>query len=136
YAPGDRSRLMLPLSFCRECGQEYYTVTRKVSDSGVYYEERELRDQLKGTSTVQRGFLYRNPDNMWRHDDDEYVLDNVPDAWIQEGSDGRRRLSPSSKKRLPRPVRVTPSGKEGQQGTLFHFIPTPFNFCLNCGVSY
>ena len=28
YKPGDRSRVLLPLAFCRECGQEYYTVTR------------------------------------------------------------------------------------------------------------
>jgi ATP-dependent helicase YprA (DUF1998 family) len=31
YVPNDRSRVLLPLVFCRECGQEYYVV-RKVYD--------------------------------------------------------------------------------------------------------
>ena len=30
FVPGDRDRLLLPLAFCRECGQEYYTVLRYI----------------------------------------------------------------------------------------------------------
>jgi hypothetical protein len=26
FVPGDRAKLLAPLAFCRECGQEYYTV--------------------------------------------------------------------------------------------------------------
>jgi ATP-dependent helicase YprA (DUF1998 family) len=33
FVPGDRDRVLLPLAFCRECGQEYYSVT--VSGGGV-----------------------------------------------------------------------------------------------------
>ena len=29
YVPGDRSRVLLPLVFCRECGQDYYCVRAK-----------------------------------------------------------------------------------------------------------
>lgn len=32
FVPGDRSRSLLPLVFCRECGQEYYVV-RRIKDS-------------------------------------------------------------------------------------------------------
>ena len=50
FVPNDRSRVLLPLVFCRECGQEYYVV-RKVRDreSGLTlflpreFEEREQR---------------------------------------------------------------------------------------------
>ena len=26
FAPDDRTKVLIPLAFCRECGQEYYTV--------------------------------------------------------------------------------------------------------------
>ena len=32
FVPGDRERILLPLAFCMECGQEYYTV-RKGADA-------------------------------------------------------------------------------------------------------
>jgi ATP-dependent helicase YprA (DUF1998 family) len=32
FVPGDRSRVLLPLVFCRECGQDYYAVARLQPD--------------------------------------------------------------------------------------------------------
>ena len=46
YVPGDRSRVLLPLAFCRECGQEYYSV-RSVLDEATgrrVYVPRDLTD--------------------------------------------------------------------------------------------
>lgn len=41
YVPGDRGRVLLPLVFCRECGQDYSCVRLK---SGQFIP-RELNDQ-------------------------------------------------------------------------------------------
>ncbi len=138
FAPGGRDRVMLPLVFCRECGQEYYVVTRTLHEGQPRFDERDLGDQAKDSDTEQRGFLYRNPDNPWLHNDQEWVLDHVPDAWVMETSKGRR-LTQTGKRKQPRAVRVNALGEEsgpGEEGMLFHFVPTPFNFCLHCGVSY
>src|SRR5262249_11892899 len=33
FVPGDRDRVLLPLVFCRECGQEYYSVRMAIDAS-------------------------------------------------------------------------------------------------------
>jgi hypothetical protein len=43
YVPGDRDRILLPLAFCRECGQDYYTVGRRRGEGGmILYERRSI----------------------------------------------------------------------------------------------
>ena len=34
YVPGDREQLLMPLAFCRECGQEYFPVRLRETDEG------------------------------------------------------------------------------------------------------
>src|SRR5690606_21255109 len=34
YMPGDRDKVLFPLCFCRECGQEYYTVRITTNKEG------------------------------------------------------------------------------------------------------
>jgi len=135
YVPGNRSKLMLPLAFCRECGQEYYVVTRRGEEGKRFFEERELRDQAKDAHGEIRGFLYRNPDRPWLHNDPDFVFDNVPDTWVVETKTGRK-LTPTGRDKAPAPVRVNTLGEEDPEGSLFHFIPQPFAFCLHCGVAY
>ncbi|WP_030037713.1 hypothetical protein, partial [Streptomyces resistomycificus] len=38
--PGSGGKLLMPLAFCRECGQEYLTVWRTEKDGEVRYEAR------------------------------------------------------------------------------------------------
>jgi hypothetical protein len=135
YVPGDRSRLMLPLAFCRECGQEYYVVTQREEGGQTRYDERELSDQARDASGETRGFLYRNPNRPWLHNDPDFVFDHVPDSWVIEGETGRK-LTPTGRKKIPNPVLVSPLGAEAPDGALYHFFPQPFSFCLNCGVAY
>jgi ATP-dependent helicase YprA (DUF1998 family) len=46
YVPGDRSRVLMPLAFCRECGQEYYPVRAFPDDtaSSLEFRPRTLAD--------------------------------------------------------------------------------------------
>ncbi|MGI6208986.1 MAG: DEAD/DEAH box helicase, partial [Anaerolineae bacterium] len=138
FVPGDRNRVLLPLAFCRECGQEYYTVTR-VNDEkrGVHvYLPRELSDQSAGQGE-QAGFLYAHLEHPWP-DDEEECCQRVPEDWVEQRADGTLRIRSGYRKRLPLKVRLNGLGEEASSGEEFYFVPAPFAFCLNpdCGVAY
>ncbi|MGB3712948.1 MAG: DEAD/DEAH box helicase, partial [Candidatus Promineifilaceae bacterium] len=134
FVPGDRGKVLLPLVFCRECGQEYYIVTQTVDrNSGLgTFTPRELRDQT-GRADEERGFLFRNPDNPWP--EDEQILEVIPEDWLETSTKGLV-VKRSQRKKLPRTVRVNKQGKEDEDGAAYQFVVTPFPFCLNCGVTY
>jgi len=51
FVPGDRSRALYPLAFCRECGQEYYTVrTAAGEDGATVVVPRHLNDRRASVS--------------------------------------------------------------------------------------
>src|SRR6266487_442942 len=132
YVPGDRDRVLLPLVFCRECGQEYYCVRLKDGQ----YLPRELNEQQDDEG--KGGFLYYSSDNPWPLDQDA-VEERLPDEWLEETRVGFR-VRRSRRDDLPRSVRVRGDGVEGEEGDAklldCHFVPAPFRFCLQCGVSY
>ncbi|MCC6457080.1 MAG: DEAD/DEAH box helicase [Caldilineaceae bacterium] len=135
FMPNNRTQRLLPLAFCRECGQEYYIVQRvKEAQSGASaYIAREFSDQA-GAEGEETGFLYRNPDNPWPEQLDQMV-DRLPeDWWVADRA--LPTLRRDRQKALPQPQQINPLGKIDPGGDLFHFIKTPFAFCLNCGVSY
>src|SRR6266487_3164519 len=152
YAPeSGHERILLPLVFCRECGQEYYTVRWQDEESFV---DREVRDQMRyindgADSTAQRtgipGFLYlaQSPDDAWSSDQSEIEADpRLPDEW-REMHNGKERLTSTARKKyVPRALfvrtdgSVAEDGRRDQEGVLCHFVAAPFRFCLRCGVSY
>jgi len=59
FVPGDRGRLLFPLTFCRECGQEYYTVRLIEEPTGSRMEGRAFDAKpIEATGTL--GYLYLN----------------------------------------------------------------------------
>lgn len=129
-APGSPDKLLYPLAFCRECGQEYAVVSRREARDGeVSFHARRDRDTSGGD--MYDGYLYISTDNPWpTHPVEE---DRLPDSWI----DGTE-VVPSRRKYLPQRITVDASGGvvQGGHGTEAAFIPSPFTFCLRCGVSY
>ena len=137
FVPGDRNRVLLPVAFCRECGQEYYTVVQqKDTRTGeVNYLPRTLNDQSSGQDQ-QAGFLYASQEQPWPEGADEQaVIDRLPEDWLEDTGTGLR-VKTASRKRLPEAVRVSADGKQSAGANLYHFIKTPFPFCLACGVAY
>lgn len=137
YVPdGSRQRVLLPLAFCRECGQEYYVVNRHhdYQTDSFYVIPRELRDQTK-EEDQQRGFLYYNPDDPWPHDD-EAVLERLPEDWLEVSAKGTLRVKSYYRKKVPQAVHLDTLGQEVEKGATFHFVHSPFPFCLHCGVVY
>ncbi len=156
YKPGSRDHVLLPLAFCRECGEEYFVV-RRIYDAekgGYTYIPRNLSDQTgtdvsSGGGASEAGFLHFSSDEPWPSNYDQ-MLDRLPEDWVEE-SGGMRRVAGSRRNYLPSPVRVAPDGRQiGSQrsgrtdpeppdqgeGLPCHWIKAPFRFCLHCGVSY
>jgi ATP-dependent helicase YprA (DUF1998 family)/very-short-patch-repair endonuclease len=138
FVPGDRRKVLLPISFCRACGHEYYIVNRlKDPETGRdRFLPRELRDQTREEDT-ERGYLYRNAEKPWVADDLEQLIEDnlLPEDWL-EPHNGGLRVKSSQKKKLPETVYVTPRGEVDINGTPYTFVRSPFPFCLNCGVTY
>ena len=136
YVPGDRSKVLLPLVFCRECGQEYFSVFNshdRETDRQIF-TPRDLHDSRDSDLFGEAGYLYFSLDNPWPTDAEEEHK-RLPDDWLEEQR-GNIRVRRARKKNLPQLVRISTDGKESADGLDCHFLPTPFRFCLNCGVSY
>ncbi|RIK52136.1 MAG: hypothetical protein DCC57_10250 [Chloroflexi bacterium] len=133
YVPNDRERVLLPLAFCRECGQEYYVVQRSHQGGSASYMARELTDQT-GEEDSETGYLYGNLENPWSDDLSE-IATRIPEDWLLPGT-VTPVLKKTFQKRLPQPQHINRLGQVDANGDLFYFVKTPFAFCLNCGVSY
>lgn len=135
FVPGsDRSKILLSVAFCRECGQEYYVV-RKAGGQGspATYNPRELTDRLDNDDG-EAGFLYITAENPWPSEGQE-IIERLPDSWI-EIQDGVPRIRATRRDRLPREVFVSPAGVEDSGALRAHYIKAPFSFCMTCGVDY
>lgn len=137
YVPNDRQRVLLPLVFCRCCGQEYYCV-RALRDENNrrYFVARELGDRLNDDDS-EGGFLFPNDDGSWP-DDPAAVVERVPDEWLEEHQ-GVMRIRKNRRDHIPQHLRVGSDGSEvltDDSATPMCYVTAPFRFCLKCGVSY
>ena len=131
--------VLLPLAFCRECGQEYLTVWR--TDDGrrrVRYEPR--RDTAATGADAGDGYLYIDrPTDPGRPTADEAIADRrLPDVLAGDrragGQERRREVLPGPAAAARSPSIRTAIECQGELQAAF--IPAPFLFCLHCGVSY
>src|SRR5690606_39046494 len=85
FVPENREKILLPVAFCRECGQEYYSV-RRIHDAKAgkrYFEPRDLND-LVTEDDSEAGFLYINSKNPWPDETAPDFYERLPDDWIEE----------------------------------------------------
>ena len=130
YVPGNRDRVLMPLVFCRECGQEYYSVVRRSDDT---LEERPFGVPIETEGTD--GFVYISASKPWPSELEE-IVQQVPENWVEEGASGLLKIKSDQKKHLPVATRVSAKGVLESGETKAWFLPAPFKFCLACGVSY
>jgi len=132
--PGAPEKALLPLGFCRECGQEYLVVARTEKIGVPTYVPRQDRDASGGDAVT--GYLYVSADLPWPADP---VGDGrLPDHWLTATESGESVVIASKQKYLPREVWLAPDGSELPRGEGLRawFMSTPFAFCLRCRVSY
>ncbi|MFG2410156.1 DEAD/DEAH box helicase [Streptomyces goshikiensis] len=134
--PGHQDKVLLPLSFCRECGQEYLAVARESrADGSTFFRDRREGDE-------DNGYLYISSPFPWPEQSGKAIDDQrFPDSWLApDPKTGVPSLIASRTKRAPQPVWVTADGRavDRGQGLYAAFLPMPFMFCLSddCGVSY
>jgi ATP-dependent helicase YprA (DUF1998 family)/very-short-patch-repair endonuclease len=134
FVPGHRDTVLLPLSFCRHCGQEYYTVRRVLDGNGVSrLVPRRLGDHLAEAGSAP-GFLYLSTTGPWPEEPSE-VVERLPEDWLEETKSGTR-VKRSHTKLLPRAVPVDTRGWLEEGGIRAWWVPAPFRLCLFCGVAY
>ena len=121
-------RVLLPLVFCRECGQEYYCVRR---NRRAGYGLRCLTYPVisltvAATREPRAGYLHFSQENPWPSGDLESLIDRLPDDWIEEHR-GQPRVKRTREDALPQPVRVNPDRLASRRGTgwPFHGRPVP-----------
>lgn len=129
YVPGsDKAKFMLPLAFCRKCGQEYYTVFRDMDLelSRFRYSPRDLTEKLAEEDQTP-GFLY-DPEEQSLED----ILGRLPIDWRDE----RGKILSDLKSRLPEEVYIDAKAIEEPSGKRYLFFKAPFIFCPCCQVTY
>lgn len=140
-APGaedaGRTRLLFPLSFCRECGQEYLAVSRITEAGMTRYEARRDIDASGGDDAS--GYLYISSDHPWPVDLEDALVDGrLPSSWVTTDLAGGLMVTPGKQNYLPQAVHVSTDGLETgpDAGTAAAYVPSPFPFCLRCRVAY
>lgn len=133
FKPGDRSRNLFNLCFCRECGQEYYPVWANLADKAPEaFTPRELTERSNDDESLQYGYLMPDSEGIFNPDDLER---HYPEEWL-EYRDGIARLKANYRRYRPLSVRVDTSGQVVTDRLPAWFIPGSFRFCLHCGVAY
>jgi superfamily II DNA/RNA helicase len=133
--PGSDGKILLPLAFCRECGQEYMSVWRTEKNGSVVYSARQNTAATGGRDGD--GYLYVDPDRAWPATVEQVIEQRrLPESWLEFDEHGNEVVRASVRGRIPRPITVDPYGAEGYGHLAAAFIPAPFAFCLHCGVSY
>ncbi|WP_201776526.1 hypothetical protein [Allosalinactinospora lopnorensis] len=133
--PGRRDKVLLPLAFCRECGQEYIVVARSTSTTTApSYAARQ--DQDAGGGNDVNGYLYVSDDHPWPADPIE--AQRLPDSWWSVGDDGAGQVLSRFRDKLPQEKWIDAAGRETApgEGLRAWYVQAPFRFCLRCRTSY
>ena len=131
--PEHPDQVLMPLAFCRECGQEYMSVVRITQQGEVTLAPRVDRDASGGDRAT--GYLYVSEDHAWPVGEDA-MIERLPDSWLQ-GDEDVQFIDPNKRKWLPEEVFVGPGGYvQSGVGLRAAYIDSPFRFCLRCKVSY
>lgn len=137
--PGDDTKPLFPLAFCRQCGTEYYRV-RVVGNPGdgqilPREDRREKDDDGSGDA-----FIYVSAESPWPTSNDEELLARLPAFAKEINKAGEERIKSSERRNIPESVRVDAHGNLTNDVLAMPaaLIRDNFLFCLNpdCNVAY
>ena len=129
YVPGDRTRRLYALHFCRECGQEYVPVWDENTSGSRLLSPRSIEERNHDDEDIKSGYFMPDTTGVW-----EDTLDRYPETWLERRQNGDFKLKSNYKKRQPYHIRVNAEGTHTTDGTPGWYIPGSFGFCLCCGV--
>ncbi len=129
---------LYPIYFCRECGQEYYSVYLDKTGKQAVFKPRPIDDlnqedsELGNREKIRPGYLVLNVANQNDLEFDPSADEDYPDQFL----DVEGKLKKSLKNIRPEKVFVTPNGEvhtnRAKPGVDALFLPGKFRFCLNC----
>jgi ATP-dependent helicase YprA (DUF1998 family) len=134
---GGPERILLPVAFCRECGQDYLVVARTDDQGATRFAPRQDNDASGGDEAG--GYLFVSDDQPWPTSDDQVLSDSrLPYSWLAYDPVTGPAIDPARRTFLPDPVWVDVTGREVSkgQGVYAAYVPSPFRFCLRCRTSY
>jgi ATP-dependent helicase YprA (DUF1998 family) len=141
FVPGDRSRILLPLCFCKDCGHHFYRVDRVIEGNSFSIRARTRFDITKDptadeTRTVESGYLFQpeDPSRAWPQDADA-AFERLPVDWLETAGD-RTKLRRNRKDDCPELLELDTSGTQSNKGNHFLFLKAPFAFCPHCDSAY
>lgn len=130
----DGERLLFPLAFCRECGQDYYLARRTVEDGAEILLPRSPLHGGEEWSVGADGFFCLRSDGLWNGETGE-----LPDFWFETTRSGVHRIKRNYMEAVPAGCAAKPDGALNAPdgaGAPGWFQPTPFMFCLRCFAVY
>jgi superfamily II DNA/RNA helicase len=139
-SPDAPDRILVPTSFCRECGQDYLSVTKIDMDGTTAYRPRTDNDAAGGNDNS--GYLFISDDQPWPQSPEQALTDGrLPYSWVTfDPATGNQVIDPAKAPHLPEPVYVEVTGREtgpdDKTATYAAYLPSPFRFCLRCRTSY
>ncbi len=130
-------RVLYPLAFCRECGQDYYQVILAERDDGaelmagstMFRDSPEESDRLPGYFSIEDNALWSGR------------RDELPESWfdwLKSGPRIKRDFVPHE----PRPLYVRPNGhvsdvEPSDAPSVRGWLqPQPLTICLRCRTTY
>lgn len=129
-------RLLYPLVFCRECGQDYYLVHYDGDRNEIKpLLPTALANSLEDDANIQEGYITLDEPELWNEREEE----RLPDTWFNENKRQGKVPKKEYAKFIPQRLQVLPNGRVVSslfEGTACWFTPKPFLTCLNCGVVY
>ncbi|MBI3979122.1 MAG: DEAD/DEAH box helicase [Chloroflexi bacterium] len=130
---GAARRLLYPLAFCRECGQEYYMVSCLDGQPTQLVPRSPLLNAPDDDTPGTLGFFAPERDDLWSQNED------LPEFWTEERKSGPRvkeRYRPD----VPVHCWVRPDGMVSDQAienaVEGWLQPRPLMLCLRCRAAY
>jgi superfamily II DNA/RNA helicase/very-short-patch-repair endonuclease len=130
-------RLLYPLVFCRECGQDYYVVrynTQKMEITPLLPTALDAEED----EDTEEGYLTLDEPDLWTVEDEE----RLPDTWFRQTKRHGRTVKKEYARFIPQKLWVAANGSAETAVTAdlppgvvaAWFLPKPFLTCLNCGI--
>jgi superfamily II DNA/RNA helicase len=134
YSPSDNGeKLLYPLVFCRDCGQEYYMVSWRDGEAGYIFPRLPFLTSSEDESeSSTAGYVALNEAEgpIWSREHE----DDLPDYWYEPSG---ARIKRDYRRHVPVQFKVGANGKLGEKnGIPVWFEPQPFLLCMRCGAAY
>ena len=128
-------RVLFPLAFCRECGQEYYLAAlHSGADGDMLVPRAPDLNAPDDEELGDYGYFALEVDDMWSGDDAD-----LPDTWFVQRKNGPKIKDDYAAHR-PQRLWISPNGSVSHSETTGTvqgwFEPRPMLICLRCRTVY